>query len=82
MPAVRSPKDLDNRLFGREWPTLPWLPALTTVQALSVIVPAVIVSGFVPRIEIGLGFGLNPGGAVVGLGLAVAAFSPKRVRKS
>jgi hypothetical protein len=79
---MRSPRELDNKVFGRDWPVWSWLPALTTLQALAVIVVAVIVGGFLPRIELGAGFRFNPGNAVIALGLAVAAFSPKPSRQN
>jgi hypothetical protein len=81
MGSKRTLRDLDNRVLGRDWPTWSWLPAMTTLQALGVIIVALIVAGFLPRVSLGGGFGLNPGNGLVALSLAVAAFSPKRVSK-
>jgi hypothetical protein len=55
-----------------------WLPAMTTLQALGVIVLGLGVGGFLPRYEIGAGFGLDVGGFAVGLGLGIAALSRKK----
>ncbi|MGZ6825748.1 MAG: hypothetical protein ACXVGH_03065 [Mycobacteriales bacterium] len=71
-------RDLDDRVLGRVWPTCAWLPAMTTLQALLVIVLAVVVSSFLPEVSLGAGFVLSLGHALIALGLAVAAFSPKR----
>lgn len=54
---------------------------MTTLQALGVIIAALVVAGFLPHISLGAGFELNPGQGVIALGLAIAAFSPKRVSK-
>jgi type IV secretory pathway TrbL component len=54
---------------------------MTTLQAMGVIIVAVVVAGYLPRVSLGRGFGLNPGNGLIALGLAVAAFSPKRVSK-
>ena len=51
------------------------------MQALGVIILGIVLSGFLPRIALVGGFGFNPGNGAVGLGLAVAAFSPKRPSK-
>jgi hypothetical protein len=81
MGSKRTLRELDNRVLGRDWPTWSWLPAMTTLQALGVIIVAVVVAGFLPRVSLGSGFGLNLGNALIALGLAVAAFSPKRGSK-
>lgn len=81
MGSKRTLRNLDNRVLGRDWPTWSWLPAMTTLQALGVIILAVIVAGFLPRVSLGGGFGLNPGNGLVALSLPVAAFSPKRTSK-
>lgn len=78
MKRKRSVRDLDDWVLGRDWPTWSWLPAMTTVQALGVIIIGLVVAGFIPRISLGGGLGLNPGNGLVALALAVAAFSPKR----
>ncbi|MCW2584599.1 MAG: hypothetical protein JWN55_115 [Frankiales bacterium] len=77
----RSVRDLDDWVLGRDWPTWSWLPAMTTLQALGVIILGLVVAGFIPRISLGGGFGLNPGNGLVALAFAVAAFSPKRAGK-
>ncbi len=51
---------------------------MTTLQALGVIIVGLVVGGFLPRTELGAGFGLNFGNLVVFLGLAIAAVSPKK----
>jgi len=55
-----------------------WLPAMTTLQALGVILLALVVGGFLPQIDVGKGFGVNLGNGLVFLGLAIAATSPKK----
>jgi hypothetical protein len=51
---------------------------MTTLQALGVISLGLVVSGFLPRYEIGAGFGLNFGNLAAALGFAIAIFSPKK----
>jgi hypothetical protein len=51
---------------------------MTTLQALGVIIIGLIVAGFVPRRELGAGFGIDLGNLVLLLGLAVAALSRKK----
>ena len=62
----------------REWPALTWLPAMTTLQALIVIILGLVVAGLLPRYEAGAGFGLDFGNLAVALGLTIAALSPKK----
>ena len=73
--ARRYGADMKQR---REWPVSAWLPAMTTLQALGVIIIGVLLGGFLPRYDLGAGFGSNLGNAVVALGLGIAAFSPKK----
>jgi hypothetical protein len=80
MKPRRSLRDLDDWVLGRAWPTWSWLPALTTVQALGVILLGLVLAGLLPRVPLVGGWGLNLGNAALALGLAVAAFSPKRPR--
>ena len=62
----------------RHWLVFTWLPVMTTLQALGVIVLGLVIGGFLPRYEVGAGFGVDVGNMAVGLGLCIAAFSRKK----
>jgi hypothetical protein len=78
MASTRTLRELDNRVLGQPRRTWYRLPAMTTLQALGVIVVAVVAAGILPQVSLAGGLVLSLGNVVIGLGLAVAAFSPKR----
>ena len=67
-----------RRMRSWTWPVWRRLPALTTLQAVGVIVAGIGVSAFLPVVHVWRGFGLDIGGIQMAAGFALAMFSAKR----